>query len=308
MPAGWDGRADAAFIPTHRNLWMRRAVAAALRQARALDLCCGDEPECLADGANVLVHLRPAPVVARISTTTALVRRPAELWLARDLAMARFLVSQGFPAVAPSGELTAGPHLRDGFAISFWQFVEHERGYVASAEEIGPLLRELHEVLRGHEGKLERLSPFFELPGWLEEAEIHGALAADDTAMLRRAHAVVAAQIEKCGLPEQALHGDAHRKNLLKTVNGLLWTDFEDCCRGPILWDLACFARATVEGQLAALRAYGLDVREESLEPFLAARDLQGVVWMQVMATRFADHRSRAEEWLAAARSRYGRL
>jgi hypothetical protein len=289
-----------------------RAVAAAVGEARSLGLCCTDEPEILADGANVLVHLRPAPVVARIATTTALVRRPPQLWLERDLEMARFLVGQGFPAAAPSGELPPGPHLRDGFAISFWQFVQHERGYVCSAAETGSLLRELHGALRGYKGHLERLSPFFEISGWLEDAEKMGALAADDVAMLGQAHAQIAAAMEaqaaRSGLPEQALHGDAHRKNLLKTKRGLHWTDFEDCCRGPVLWDAACFARTAVEGKQAALAAYGLEDGEKSLESFLEARELQGVVWMALLATRFADRRLRAEESLAAARSRYGRM
>src|SRR5580700_503029 len=103
----------------------RRALRAALAVARDLGLGCDSQPELLADGANVLAHLKPAPLVARIATTTALIRKPAARWLQRDLDMARFLAAQRFPVVAPSGELPAGPHLRDGFAISFWQFAEH---------------------------------------------------------------------------------------------------------------------------------------------------------------------------------------
>ena len=55
----------------------RRAVAAALAVSRNLGLRCSDAPEVIADGSNVLVHLVPAPVVARVATTTALVRKPA---------------------------------------------------------------------------------------------------------------------------------------------------------------------------------------------------------------------------------------
>ncbi len=34
----------------------------------------GDDPELLRDGYNLLVRLRPAPVVARVATVTAVVR------------------------------------------------------------------------------------------------------------------------------------------------------------------------------------------------------------------------------------------
>jgi len=282
----------------------RRALIAAVAVARDLGLGCDPEPELLADGANVLAHLHPAPVIVRIATTTALVRKPPEQWLKRDLDMARFLTKQGCPVVPPSRELPAGPHHQDGFAISFWQYVEHDRGYIASAAEAGSLLRDLHAVLRDYPGKLEHLNPFFEIPGWIDDAESMGALASEDAAMLRGAHTEIAEQIEQLNLPEQPLHGDAHSKNLLKTPNGLLWTDFEDSCRGPLAWDIACFVNAAPEGRDAALAGYGRTEEIGELEAFLAARDLQGAVWLPIMATRFGDRRTRAAEWLDRWRSR----
>jgi thiamine kinase-like enzyme len=38
---------------------------------------------------------------------------------------------------------------------------------------------------------------------------------------------------------EQLLHGEPHPGNVLTTKNGLLFIDFETCCRGPIEYDLA---------------------------------------------------------------------
>jgi thiamine kinase-like enzyme len=38
---------------------------------------------------------------------------------------------------------------------------------------------------------------------------------------------------------EQLLHGEPHPGNVLTTKNGLLFIDFETCCRGPIEFDLA---------------------------------------------------------------------
>jgi Ser/Thr protein kinase RdoA (MazF antagonist) len=41
------------------------------------------------------------------------------------------------------------------------------------------------------------------------------------------------------GAPEQLLHGEPHSGNLLRTKDGLLFIDFETCCRGPVEFDIA---------------------------------------------------------------------
>ena len=282
----------------------RRAVAAAIAVADELGLRCND-PEVLADGSNVLVHLRPAPVVARVATTTGLVRKPAEQWLALDLDIAAFLANQNFPVVPPSTELPPGPHRHDGLALTLWEFVEHEAGYQATVAEVGPLLRELHGALRAYPGKLRNLSPFSEIPRWLDEVEQWDALSDDDLAMLRRGYFKIAAEIDELGLPRQPLHGDAHKKNVLKTNHGLVWTDFEDACRGPVAWDVACFVRTSGEERQTALKSYGSDFDLDQLQSFFAARDLQGAVWGAILSTRFPDRRERAAEWMAVCRERY---
>ncbi|MCP2323187.1 Ser/Thr protein kinase RdoA (MazF antagonist) [Hamadaea flava] len=45
--------------------------------------------------------------------------------------------------------------------------------------------------------------------------------------------------LSQSGRPEQLLHGEPHPGNLLSTQAGLLFIDFETCCRGPIEFDLA---------------------------------------------------------------------
>jgi hypothetical protein len=284
----------------------RRAVAAAITVARGLGLQCNAQPEIVADGSNVLVHLVPAPVVARVATTTALVRKPTERWLALDLNLAGYLAARDFPVVPPSKELPGGPHQSDGFTLTFWEFVEHDRNYVASAREVGPFLRELHAELRGYSGELLHLSPFTEIPQWLDEVETWGGVDSADIAVLRRGFAAVAAEIDALQLHEQPLHGDAHKKNVLKTSKGLVWTDFEDACFGPVEWDLACFVRTSLEARDIALASYGGDMDPDRLEPFFDARDLQGAAWGVILSTRFPERKERAAEWMAVARSRYG--
>jgi hypothetical protein len=63
-----------------------RALAAAQAVADAHSVRCQDAV-LLAGGSNVLVHPKPAPVVARVMTSTAVLHDDVELWLAREVAV-----------------------------------------------------------------------------------------------------------------------------------------------------------------------------------------------------------------------------
>lgn len=65
---------------------------AAVKVAASLGIHSRD-PVVLADGANVVVHLRPAPVVAKVAASTTAVRAAAA-WLQRELDVTRFLVGR----------------------------------------------------------------------------------------------------------------------------------------------------------------------------------------------------------------------
>src|SRR5215472_395468 len=98
----------------------RRGTGAAVRLAQRLGLP-HHEPVILSNRGNLLMHLAPAPVVARVATLTARSRRDPVAWLAREVAVAGYVASQGGPVVAPAED--AGPHWQDGFAIGLWEYV-----------------------------------------------------------------------------------------------------------------------------------------------------------------------------------------
>jgi thiamine kinase-like enzyme len=60
--------------------------------------------------------------------------------------------------------------------------------------------------------------------------------------MLRRFRRTI---VER-GAAEQLLHGEPHPGNVLSTVGGPVFIDFETCCRGPIEFDLAHVPEAVV--------------------------------------------------------------
>ncbi len=77
----------------------------------------------LADGANIVVHLRPAPVVAKVAASTRAVRPSVQDWLQRELDVSAFLADEGVPVVPPSPELPATAHHENGHVMSFWRYL-----------------------------------------------------------------------------------------------------------------------------------------------------------------------------------------
>jgi hypothetical protein len=274
-----DVTADAHSDLTGRGLAAVSAVAAqaGLRYA---------EPKVLRDRGNLLVHLSPAPVVARVATLTG-TRRAGDRWLRREVDVAGFLARAGAPVVAPSVELDPGPHTHEGISLSFWNYVE-EIEVPLDAAEAGRRLRVCHEALAGYEGGLEPLGTLAEAERWLEGLAAEGRVGADLAAQLRGDAADARRRIEALGLPMQAVHGDAHLDNAINTAEGPLWNDWEDTCLAPKALDLGCMeAAASVWGDdpepvAAALAGYG-EIDPEALAVFVAARRFQGTLWSELL-------------------------
>ena len=261
------------------------SVAAAQAVAREHGVAC-DEAVRIAAGSNVLVHLKPAPVVARVMTGTAVLHDDVEQWLAREVAVAAFVAERSDLVVPPSDLLPPGPHERDGLWMTLWRFVPHDaQAPPPEPRELGRSLRRLHAALAGFPGDL---APLSETRDWLERllAQLRPSalLTRQDIDRLRSKLEALTPAVFESSLPAQALHGDASMSNLLRTESGLVWNDLEDVCAGPVAWDIAgVVTSARARGQSAKytdelLAAYG-DPGVEDLEPFLEAHVLYEVVW-----------------------------
>ncbi len=281
-----------------------RAVAAASGVAALHGLRC-EEAIVISDANNVLVHLRPAPVVARVATLMSLIRPGGGgEALERELAVSEFLLSRGVPAISPSRELPPGPHREDGLWLTFWEHVEPVASQPADLEEAARALAELHTILAGCTLELPLLEPVAqELPRVLAALASAG-IADGDLALLRQALGLVLSRLADGGLPLQVVHGDAHTGNLLRTGDGLVWTDYEDACVAPVAWDLACLCVPLGAFADAALDAYGGGLGEAELEPFLDARALHAAVWWSWLALADARRSERAQFWLQWWRDR----
>src|SRR3954469_16967614 len=101
------------------------SLAAAQAVAREHGVAC-DQAVRIAAGSNVLVHLKPAPVVARVMTGTALLHDDPERWLTREVAVGTFLAGRTDSVVPPTDLLPPGPYHRDGLWLTLWKFVPHD--------------------------------------------------------------------------------------------------------------------------------------------------------------------------------------
>jgi Ser/Thr protein kinase RdoA (MazF antagonist) len=267
----------------------------ALAAAGAVASACGlklEEAVVIHSVSNVLVHLRPAPVVARVMTGTVVLHDDPERWLKREIAVLEFLAASGV-AVSPTRLIAPGPHFYDGLWMTFTQWIPElgpgpeaqPAAYLHDARGLGRALRDLHDELLPFEGELGGLRELREdierLLGQLRPADAHES---DTISSLREQLNMLRAVVFESSLPTQALHGDVSLRNLLRAPRRLVWNDFEDTFRGPVHWDVASYVgslrihRASERCVREMLEAYGWD-DEQELAPFLAAQDVYDEIW-----------------------------
>jgi hypothetical protein len=252
-------------------------LAAAVSLATSHGVACTD-PVVLKRGSNLLVHLRPAPVVARVAARTALVRPSVAGHFARDLSISAFLAARGVPVVTPSDALPAGPHTFDGFIVSFSTYVPHEPNARLPREDVLKLLPDLHAELRHYEGPLPVRGPLDDVDNVL--AHLDG-LGVPDLARFHTWRDSLAARWTEHYRDVQPLHGDAHPGNLLLTPSGPVWNDFEDAWMGPVAWDVACSAND--EAAPRAVEIYGGGAAPSDVEFHVETRTMFSTLWGVLM-------------------------
>lgn len=277
---------------------VERALAAAVAVARAHALDVVD-PVVLYDGVNVVVHLRPAPVIARVATLTPLLRPAIDRPFGREVALAAALAAAGAAVVPPSGELPPGPHQHDGLTLSFWRFVDvqPERPTPAQAgAALGDLQAALDDVHAGWDGDpLD--TPLDDLAAFADRGASLGAHPAQVERVTELAGRLRPLLDGETGF----LHGDAHPGNLLATPGGWRWADLEDTSRGPRGWDVACLrATSRLDGRAAVL-ALPDPMSDAELAPFTWLRALHVGAWCFVHAVRLPADLHAAQHRLATA-------
>ena len=212
---------------------IRPAVGAAVSTASALDLTV-DDAVVLGDSNRLTLHLRPCDVLARVAHIER--REGAEF----EVEIARRLAETDSPVASLDSRVEPRVYLRDGFVVTLWTYYEPVSPGDVAAAEYAKALERLHAAMR----QVDFIAPRFTVR--VAEAQslvTNRARTPDlqdvDRELLSNSLRELTSAIGRRNAAEQLLHGEPHPGNVLETRDGLLFTDFETCCRGPVEFDVA---------------------------------------------------------------------
>ena len=265
-------------------------MAAAVETGRELGLTV-TEPRVLHDLFSVVVHLEPAPVVARVPTVLPDSVSPDAVSQRQrsELDVVQWLADQGTPVLPPSPLVPREPVQQDGFSITFWQYVAPDPGkepdYAANSE----ITADLHAAMRHYPGPLPFLGAAepHSLSASLDQLEKHPDLISpEDLARARREWEVLEPiassqeEFEKAfpGIDLQPVHGDSPPANVFAALDGDRYADFELVSYGPVEWDLAALGPELEAAYNRGARRNGQRELDEDVLAFVNAVGMLRVI------------------------------
>lgn len=209
-----------------------RAVAAATALAGELHLRV-DDAVVIHNSNKLALQLLPCGVFARVAPMGQEVA-------ALEVELALRLAATASPVAALDPQVEPRVYERDGFAVTYWTYYEVVPPDLDFPSTYADVLQRLHTGMRSVEIAtphfLDRVAEAEQLVTHRDETP---ALAEADRHLLLSTLRSARERIHSRGAAEQLLHGEPHPGNLLNTRDGLLFIDFETCCRGPVEFDVA---------------------------------------------------------------------
>ncbi|MEU8401454.1 aminoglycoside phosphotransferase family protein [Nonomuraea sp. NPDC048892] len=268
---------------------LERAMIAARSTASSLGLAA-DDAIVLHDSNKVTLRLLPCDVLARVAPG-------ADDQVARfEIEVARRLAASGSPVAALEPRVEPRAYERDGFVITLWTHYEPAGSGDVPSAEVAAALGRLHAGMRA----MEIPAPHFtdraeEARRLVADRDRSAALPDDDRRLLAGTLRDLRRSITEHGAPEQFLHGEPHPGNVLSTKDGLLFIDFETCCRGPVEFDLA--------HQPEEIAEHYPDVDHELLRQCRILVLAMITAWRWDRDDQLPDGRRLGEEWIAQLRA-----
>jgi len=280
-----------------------RAIDVAKATAARLGLRA-DDVTVMNDSNRLTARLHPCDAIVRVAGEER--REGAEF----EVEVVRRLTDADCPVAALDPRIEPRVHEQDGFSVTFWKYYEPVPPEDAAPAEFADALQRLHTGLR---------SIGLPAPHFTERAATALAIVDDrgrspgladtDRELLSRTLRETTRAAMERGAPEQLLHGEPHPGNVLRTSQGLLFTDFETSRRGPVEFDIAWHAEVRPEAWLVDAAIPDAVGR---LYPG-ADRDLIRTCWIMMQAIvaawrfekadRFPEQEARRTEWLGLVRA-----
>lgn len=206
----------------------QRATQAAMSIAASLGLTAHDAAV-LHNSNKLTLRLQPCDVLTQVAPA-------AHQSAQREVDIAQRLFELGSPVAAL---LTPEVFTWDDYVVTLWTYYPPVTEAIPPADYAKALGR-LHAGMR----RVDLPTPHFtdrvsEAQALVADPDRTPRLADADRIFLAGTLDRLRRVVNDSGRPEQLLHGEPHPGNLLSTPIGLLFVDFETCCRGPIEFDLA---------------------------------------------------------------------
>ena len=204
---------------------------------------------------------------------------PQSVDVAGQVALARWLIAEGFAVPAPLEEAEQ----IDGSWVSLWEYVPADPGRPVEFEQLGEVVARLHGVAPARVDDVVPLpccgdAAWLAIERRLADAEAVGVVAGSGLSALRQASLGLRGWRERARRGVQVVcHGDVHPRNVLMRGDEVVIVDWDLICRGPAAWDHAALIpwADRYGGPAAAYpdfaRGYGADLRDSPLAQELAA-------------------------------------
>ncbi|HEY7136900.1 MAG TPA: phosphotransferase [Acidimicrobiia bacterium] len=249
-----------------------------------------DDPVVLQRSNNVVVWLRPAPVVVKVMRST-----PERAAAARQLEIACHCAARGAPVSVPSDQVPCEVSGDTRHDVTFWRHeptVSRER----EPDEVAAALLALHRALDTLPGPVPRLADLHvDVCSILADDAQMAALDPGTRARLRERFAALLKELTTCDTDERVLHGEVHSGNTLVVEQGVRFCDFEGVCRGPLEWDLAYLPDACMGAFV------GVDPERVRLLRQVVSARVATLCWAKLRAVDDPVERWHAEHHLAIA-------
>lgn len=272
-----------------------RAIKAAARIAASYHVK-SDAPVLLKDSNNTIVHLAPAPVVAKVAAPSTREQNVSNL--RHELNVALHLKGSGAPIVPPSDDIPPAVYRFEELEVTFWRHCPGEVREEIDRRELVAAIRQFHAAFAGYPGTLQPFTAEYEMCyALLNRDRLSPELPAAERQFLRRVYEHLIASLHAFDYEHVPVHTEVHGGNVIWTERGPLLIDFESCCRGPRELDFLPFSERNL------LACQNLD--RELMGVLGDLRSFRVAVWCWLQPTRAPEVREAAQYHLSRLQSLY---
>lgn len=236
----------------------------------------------LSERWNTVARLGDSGVIAKAATLAHLARSDPAHWFQLEVDVCAELFTRG---VAVQRPYSPDAIVVDDLPVTLWHEVEGVMGD-CTEDELVQSLAHMHEcgadLLRDRPWFATITSHFEDVFPLLQHRQ---TVTNQSLGVLKLHFERLMDRISTANTPNCFIHGDAQRKNAMRTAAGPVWIDFEESSYGPVAWDLACltmhrrFDADRVLDRYAEVSGYPR-IPTAEIDVFKQLRDLEAVTWM----------------------------